>query len=243
MNELIAAFQFLTIIPPLIQRPFTHKELGRSVGLYPIVGLAIGGVLVGMDSVLSSIFPSSVRAALVLCFWVVLTRAIHLDGFLDACDGMFGGFTPKKRLMIMRDSRIGAFALIGGVLVLISIYSSILTSQDLMASLLLAPVLGRWSMSFAVVSFPYARPEGMGRTMKDNSSWKELMIASLTAFAAAWFIGQFLGLVMFGLIVLISFLGLRFVLRLIPGLTGDIYGAACISVELLILLIFSAIPG
>ncbi len=243
MNELIAAFQFLTIIPPLIQRPFTLKELGRSVGLYPIVGLAIGGVLVGIDSVLSSIFPSSVRAALVLCFWVVLTRAIHLDGFLDACDGMFGGYTPEKRLMIMRDSRIGAFALIGGVLVLISMYSSILTSQDLMASLLLAPVLGRWSMSFAVVSFPYARPEGMGRTMKDNSGWKELMIASLIAFATAWFIGQFLGLIIFGLIVLISLLGLRFVLRLIPGLTGDIYGAACILVELLILLIFSAIPG
>ncbi len=240
MSDLLAAFQFLSIFPAVIRRPFTEKELGRSVGYYPLVGLAIGGVMFGIMNGISRFFSSQVSAAFILILWVVLTRAIHLDGFLDTCDGLFGGFTPEKRLVIMRDSRVGAFALIGGVVLLISMFSAIESTNSMLCSLLLAPVFGRWALSFAVIAFPYARSEGMGRAIKDNSRWPQLLLASLTTLVIAWFAGQWIGLVVFGLAVITSFLWLRYVLRLIPGLTGDIYGATCVVIEVLVLVIFSA---
>ncbi len=240
MRELLVAFQFLSIFPAVIRMPFTEKELGRSVGYYPLVGLSIGAVLFVVMIGINNFFSIQVSAAVVLVLWVVITRAIHLDGFLDTCDGLFGGFTPEKRLLIMRDSRVGAFALVGGGVLLITMFSAIESSKNMVGSLLLAPVFGRWALSFAIVAFPYARPEGMGRAIKNNSHWPQLLLASLTTLIIAWFVGKWLGLIVFGLVLIVSLLWLRYVLRLIPGLTGDIYGATCVLVETFVLIFFSA---
>lgn len=240
MRELLVAFQFLSIFPAVIRRPFTEKELGRSVGYFPLVGLSIGVVLFVVMNGITNFFSIQVSAAVVLVLWVVITRAIHLDGFLDTCDGLFGGDTPEKRLLIMRDSRVGAFALVGGGVLLITMFSAIESSKNMVGSLLLAPVFGRWALSFALVAFPYARPEGMGQALKNNSHWPQWLLASLTTLIIAWFVGKWLGLIVFGLVLIISLLWLRYVLRLIPGLTGDIYGATCVLVETFVLIFFSA---
>ncbi len=239
MIELIAAFQFLTIFPTLVRRPFTAKELGRSSAFYPLVGLALGGLFFATQEIFSNHFSPLVSGAILLILWVMLTRAIHYDGFLDACDGLFGGFNPEKRMLIMRDSRVGAFALVGGSVLLITMFATIISSKNLLGSLILAPVFGRWGLTFALVLFPYAREEGMGKDIKDNSSWKQLLIASLTTLIIAWFTAQWLGILVFGIIIILSFLWLSYVLRLLPGLTGDIYGATCILIELMVLIIFS----
>ena len=121
----LAAVQFLLISPAFIRRPFTARELGAAVGFYPLVGLILGGLLVGLDWLSGWLFPPLVRSALVLTGWVLLTGALHLDGFLDACDGLLGGFTPERRLEIMRDERVGAYALSGGILLLLIQFSAL----------------------------------------------------------------------------------------------------------------------
>jgi adenosylcobinamide-GDP ribazoletransferase len=238
----LAAFQFLTIAPPLIRRPFTAKEMGRSVGFYPLVGLLIGAFLFGMNYLLGLVFPSLVRTALVLSIWVLLSGALHLDGFLDACDGLFGGFTPESRLEIMRDERVGAFGLAGGVLLLILKFSVLgsLAGQT-GDTLLLAPVLGRWAMACAVVVFPYGRSQGLGRDLKDQAAFWDLIQATVIAFIAAWFISGVTGLAA-GIVAGISVWGMAaFTLKRIPGLTGDIYGAVNEIVEITCLLTLIAI--
>ena len=87
----MAALQFLTIAPPLSRRMFTPGEMGRAVGYFPVVGLALGGLLYGLDEMLRFIWPDGLCAALVLLAWVLADgSALHLDGFLDSCDGLFG---------------------------------------------------------------------------------------------------------------------------------------------------------
>jgi len=234
-----AAFQFLTILPPIIRRPFTKEEMGKSVGFYPVVGLALGGVLLGVDAALRLSLPTQVAAVLVLAAWVVLTRGLHIDGFLDTCDGMFGGFTPERRLEILRDSRVGAFGVTGGVLLLLAKYAALTTLQDRTAALLLAPVFGRWAMSMAIVDFPYARKEGLGRDIKDQAGWLQIVLAGCTALAAAWLIGRMPGLLAMASVGLVMFVLVIWVQRLIPGLTGDIYGAICELSELTVLILFT----
>ncbi|MBE9525281.1 MAG: adenosylcobinamide-GDP ribazoletransferase, partial [Chloroflexi bacterium] len=167
MVSLIASFQFLTIIPTIVRRKFTPQEMGRAAGWFPLVGLALGALLYGLSRVLNLIFPLPVVAVLVLATWLVLTRGLHFDGFLDICDGLFGGFTPERRLEIMRDSRVGAFGVAGGVLLLLMKYAAMISLPNL-SGLLLAPVMGRWVLSMAIFSYPYAREKGLGRDMKDH---------------------------------------------------------------------------
>jgi adenosylcobinamide-GDP ribazoletransferase len=232
----LAAVQFLTIAPPVIKRPFTAREMGQAVGFYPLVGLLIGGVLLGADALLALILPAQARSALVLALWVLLTGALHLDGFLDACDGLLGGYTPASRLEIMRDERVGAYALAGGILLLLVKFSALSGLDSAFPALLLAPSLGRWGMAVAIVAFPYARPEGLGRDVKDHATWRQAALATLVTLVVAGLAGGMWGLIALGLAGLAVWLGARFALRRIPGLTGDIYGALNEMIEMIVLL-------
>lgn len=236
----LAAVQFLTITPPLVRRPFTDAELGRAVGYFPLIGALLGCLLVGFNSLLVFILPPSVSAALVLAAWVLFTGALHLDGFLDSLDGLFGGRTTEERLRILRDEHVGAFAVIGGILLLLVKFQGLAAISHRSAALWLAPVLGRWGMAVAVVAFPYARAEGLGRTMKDHAGWTQALLASAIAASAAWITAGALGLIILLLSGALMFLVVRFALTRLPGLTGDIYGALCELLEVFVLLGFIA---
>ena len=243
-TPILAAVQFLTVAPPLVRRPFTAQELGGSVGWFPLIGVLLGGFLAALDWLLALAFPSGVTAALVLAAWVLCTGALHLDGFLDSCDGLFGGQTPESRLRIMRDERAGAFAVIGGVLLLLLKYAALAGLSDRLTVLIVAPVVGRWGMALAVVCFPYGRDEGLGRAMKDHAGWQQVVLASFVVVAVivgATFTADHwrapLALLLAGVGTWAVAL---FVLRRLPGLTGDIYGALCELLEVVVLLVFVA---
>lgn len=240
LASVAAAFQFLTIMPPVVQRLFLPSEIGRAVAYFPLVGLAIGGFLAGLYWLLALVFPPAVVAGLILAIWVLLTGALHLDGFLDTCDGLFGGFTSEARLRILRDERVGAYAVAGGVLLLLLKYATLAAGANAIVALVLAPVLGRWAIIIAVVAFPYARPEGLGRDMKAHAGWAQAAVASIIALLAAWFAAAWPGLLAVLWTATITFAGARFALARIPGLTGDIYGALCELAELAVLLLFAA---
>jgi adenosylcobinamide-GDP ribazoletransferase len=235
-----AALQFLTIAPPLLRRPLTAAEMGRAVGFFPLVGLLLGGVLLGIDAAARFYWTPGLSAALVLAAWVISTGALHLDGLLDTCDGLLGGRTPEDRLRIMKDPRVGAFAVVGGTLFVLLKYLALASVADRLGAFVLAPVLGRWGIVFAIVFFPYARTEGLGRSMKDHAGWREVAFATLTAGVVSWLAGGERGLLALAAVFVAAWLIGRFTLKRLPGLTGDIYGASCEVVELLVLLIFAA---
>ncbi len=243
MIPFFAALQFLTQIPPIVQRPFTEKELGWSVGFYPLAGLSIGIVILIVNSLLGLFVPPLLRSALIITLWVLISGALHLDGFLDACDGILGGFTPVKRLEIMRDERVGAFGLAGGVLLLLIKFSALDALPGTSAALIIIPTLSRWGMSLAVITFPYGRPKGLGRAIKDNATWKELLLATLIAGLVAWFTFHWLGLIALGVAAVTVALIAAFILKRIPGMTGDIYGAINEIVEVVLLGLWAILLG
>ena len=240
MNALLAAFQFLTILPAVMRRPFSPRELGQAAGWFPLVGLALGGTLLGLHSGLISILPVEIGAALTTLAWIVLTRALHFDGFVDMCDALFGGFTPERRLEILRDARVGAFGLAGGVLLIMLKYAALASPGRIFPGLLLAPVLGRWVLTLALFAYPYARQHGLGRDLKDNVGWVQVTLATLLALSAAWFFAGLVGILAALAACLTLVAGAWFILRHIPGLTGDSYGALCETTELVVLLFFLA---
>ncbi len=244
LTAFLTAVQFLLISPAFIKRPFSARELGAAVGFYPLVGLILGGILLAADYFLALIMPPLVRLALILALWVILTGALHLDGFLDTCDGLLGGYTPESRLEIMRDERVGAFALAGGVLLLLIKFSALTVSMPIAPALLLAPVLGRWGMAIALFAFPYARPHGLGRAVKDNATRRQAVLATVLALlislAVAWWWADWRVLPAFAGAALVVWAGAKYTLRRIPGLTGDIYGALNEIIEVTVLLVLAS---
>jgi adenosylcobinamide-GDP ribazoletransferase len=240
----LTALQFLTLIPPIIRRPFTPQELGRAVGFFPLVGGLLGTLLAVLDRLMWPAIPANLSAALLLTGWVTATGALHMDGFLDSLDGLLGGYTPDRRMEIMHDERVGAFGLAGGVLLLMLKLTALAAMSNRGPALVLAPTLARWGMSLSIILFPYARATGLGRTMKDQAGWQQAAVATAIALmtvahAGAWLGGGYLAGVAMALAALVTWLVARFALARIPGLTGDIYGGLGETVELVLLLFFA----
>lgn len=228
LTTVAVAFQFLTIVPPPVRRPITPGELGNSVTFFPLVGLVIGLLLYALHHLLAPVFPPPVAAALLLAVWVAVSGALHFDGLLDTADGLLGGHTPDDRLRILRDTRVGSFAVAAGCTLLLLKFAA-LQSVGTATALIAVPILGRWWTSIAVALFPYARAEGVGRQLNENAGWLQALGATAFALAPLAFLAPKLGFATLGVSAITASVGawllIRFSLARIPGLTGDIYGA------------------
>ena len=158
-----------------LKRELSPEQLGRATTYFPVVGLVIGGILAGLNWLLLYILPAGVVNALLIVALVVITGAIHLDGFADTCDGIAGHKTVEERWRVMRDSRTGAFGVVGVALLLLVKYVSLNNVPDdlITAVLIFMPVASRWSMVYAIFAFPYARPEGLGAVYKKATLWPQ----------------------------------------------------------------------
>jgi adenosylcobinamide-GDP ribazoletransferase len=223
--DLLAALQFLTILP--VKRNFTSAQIGRSTAYFPVVGLIIGAILLGLHYLLHFLLPAGIVNALLLTVLVVLSGGLHLDGLADTLDGLAGHRTPERRLEIMRDSHIGGIGAVGLFIFLIIEYVALNSIPDkwMPFTLLLTPTASRWAMVYSIFTYSYARPEGLGKTFKQGASWIELLIASLVTVALAGILFQIAGLIIVAAVFIIINGAALYFKRQLGGLTGDTYGA------------------
>jgi len=195
---------------------------------FPVVGLMLGAILTLTDWGLRALFPQIVETALLLSLWVALTGALHLDGFLDCCDALLTARTPEERLEILHDTRMGAFAVVGAVCLLLLKFAILLELPvfSRMRTLLVVPTLSRAAMVYAAWAYPYARPgPGLGQLFRQELGWRQVVAATIVAVGASGAIWGLSGLATALFAWLLTVVVAWLVQRRIPGLTGDVYGA------------------
>ena len=230
----LVALSFLTLLPVGVANP-TDAEISRSRGWYPFVGLLYGLMLVGLVGLFILVSPILARTLLAVALLVIVpalvNRFLHLDGLMDFCDAMWGGRTVERRLEIMRDSRVGSFAVAGCFCVLLVKFAGLYTlalSDAFIVSLLVFPVISRWSMALLLTAFPYGRQQGIGSAFfAGNRPWLATALALLTTVVVCWLSLGVVGVSVLAVSSLLALaLGLWTARRLGGGLTGDCYGAA-----------------
>jgi len=237
MKYFMIALTFLTRIPLASKSIYQQEDFQKSIYFFPIIGLLIGGILWGSYYLLDMIFPQQVTAALLLLIYVLLTGGLHLDGLIDTVDGIYGGMTRERRLEIMKDTNPGAFGVLGAVLILVlrySIYAQL--SKGMLLFLIAAPVLGRQSMVWVQVFYPYARQEGLGKLFSVYHNFALFGVTTGISLVISFCIAQIAGIYVFLLTGLFCFFLASQIARLLGGLTGDTYGAVCELSEIFALL-------
>jgi len=231
----LTALRFLTIIP-LPGGKLSPREVGRSLAYFPAVGAIIGLILIALNWLLGLLLPSAIVNILLVVSLAIISGGLHLDGFVDTCDGMVGHKTVRERWRVMKDSRAGAFGIIGVSCLLLVKYISLnsVPADWLVLTLLLMPVLSRWAMVYAVFAYPYAKPSGLGKAFKQEASLLVFLVATVIALAIAVLPAQFAGLViMLGVWIIV--MAIAFYLKgRFGGLTGDNYGAINEIAEVLV---------
>ena len=128
LRHFLLALQFFTRIPVTGRLAdwvgFSPAMLRASAAYFPAVGVVIGCLVVALSATLMYYLPTAyaplVAAALGTTWSVWLTGAFHEDGLADVADGLGGSYDRERALIIMKDSRVGAFGAIAVVLALLS---------------------------------------------------------------------------------------------------------------------------
>ena len=239
---------FLTIIPASRDLDRGPNDISNSRAFFPAIGLLMGLLLVGVEEGSNRLFSEQLTAAFLVATLVIATRALHLDGLMDVCDGVFGGFTQERRLEIMRDSRVGAFGVAGGVTVLLLKYGALVALLSLpepgkVWALLLFPALSRWTMVVLLGAFPYARTQGMGSPFHGGGMKVATTVAGISALAASLLLGGFAGLgLFFGAVAVAWSMGWAMA-KALGGLTGDTYGATNEVIETTVIIAATALAA
>jgi len=239
--KFLAALQFLTTLPLPWRDKIGPEDAPRSTGFFPVVGIIIGLILFGLSLALGLLLPSTVVNILLIVSLVVVTGGTHLDGFIDTCDGIGGHKTPEERWHIMHDSRAGGFGIIGVCCLLLAKYLALnsIPTNLLMTTLILMPVVSRWTMVYAIFAHPYARPSGLGKAFKQETGRQKLGIATAIALAVAiglaWPAGPVIMLGTWAMTVAMA----AYLKRKFAGLTGDNYGAINEAAEVCVLILIS----
>ncbi|TAN61502.1 adenosylcobinamide-GDP ribazoletransferase [bacterium] len=226
MKPFLIALQFLTVFPVRISSEITADDSAGALIFFPVVGALIG-VILCLISLCFSFLPHLVTIAILLSAMVIVSGAIHLDGFVDTCDGIFSGRKKEEILEIMRDSRVGAMGAIGVTLLLLLKFTLLasIPKVDLWKLLILTPLFSRWAQVFACYSSPYAHKEGKARYFVEGAGKKEMFIATVFMLAAFVLLMPAKGItaVFFSIFAILLLMG--FVKKKIGGMTGDTIGA------------------
>ncbi len=126
LRHFLLAVQFFTRIPitgRLAQWVgYSPQMLRASAAHFPGIGWLVGAMVAGLSAGLLAVLPDSPMAPLVVAVLgtvasVLLTGAFHEDGLADVADGLGGSHDRDRALVIMKDSRVGAFGALALVLV------------------------------------------------------------------------------------------------------------------------------
>jgi adenosylcobinamide-GDP ribazoletransferase len=237
-GEFWLAATFLTTLPaPTFVVP--PGGLGLAARWFPLVGLVIGLLLWGVQSLAAFFFPTLLAGALVVLAWVALTGGLHLDGLADCCDGLLATTSRERRLEILRDPRVGTFGALGLILTLL--FKALAVGTATPVALLIAPVWARWLLLWAARQ-PQARPEGMGAAFAAGLTPGVIAIAGLLPIVLLLFAGG-RGLVAAVLATLAMLALVRLARERLGGVTGDVYGLVVEASEVVMLLVFAARPN
>ena len=161
LSLFLVAAQFLTRLPVPLIEGFQPGWLSRSARYFPLIGALIGLIGAGVWWLSSLCFPPAVAVGLTMSTSLLLTGALHEDGFADVCDGFGGGTSRESILAIMKDSRIGAYGAIG-IAVMLGLRWMTLASLPRAAFAILfigAHTVSRWCATALIWQLPYVRTD------------------------------------------------------------------------------------
>ena len=230
-RRLRMAVALLTRIPVAYPPDARDDDIGPSAAMYPIVGVAVGAVTIGAYYGAAAVWDgTAMPVAAAIVAWIAVTGGLHLDGLMDAADGLFSHRPRSDKLRIMKDPQVGAFGAVALAVVLILKAASLsaVPPHRVWKALLMAPMFGRLGMVYAGAAYPYARPEGgMGGAFAERVWWTHVGVAAFTTLVACTLVRDvrvWAALLACGVF---TFWAARRMARSLGGLTGDTYGALC----------------
>lgn len=178
----------LTVLPVRPPARVDRSTAGTAMTLAPVVGLALGVVVLAPLRLLAGawwwsppVLAPPVAAVLAVAAVAALTRGMHLDGLADTADGLGSGRPADRALEVMRRGDVGPFGVAAVVLcLLLQVAALDVCLSRGTGSLALAGALVTGRAALPVLcrrGVPAARPEGLGATVAGSVGGRGLLVS------------------------------------------------------------------
>ena len=220
-----------------------EKARDKMLLFLPVVGLEMGvmwACLAWLAGVLN--LPALVKGLILAVYPYLVTGFIHLDGYMDVTDAVKSYRSLERRREILKDSHVGAFAVIGIILLLLAQFAFMASVQENadFRILVFVPAVSRCCSSLAVTALKPMHTSQYADQKKPKSH-----IVVLVAMTAVFVAAGFLLCGRCGFVLLSCLAGygiaLRKAYKSLEGMNGDISGYALSIAELCAVAVYALI--
>ena len=211
-----------------------EKARDKMLLFLPLVGLEMGAIWAVLAWLCNFLqLPVLVKGLILAVFPYLVAGFIHLDGYMDVTDAVKSCRSLERRREILKDSHVGAFAVIGIVLLMLAQFACMASVPKEAAwwILLFVPAVSRCGSSLAVTVLKPMNTSQYADQKKPKSH-----VAVLAAMTALFVTGGFLLCGKYGFVLLGCLAGygaaLRKAYKSLNGMNGDISGYALTLGEL-----------
>ncbi len=230
LKSLFSAFLMYSRIPmPKVE----WKEENRRYSLcfFSMIGAVTGGLFLLWRLLCIKLgFNSLLYGAVSVLIPIIVTGGIHIDGFCDVIDAKSSYGDREKRLEIMKDSHIGAFAVLNLCMYMIvqtALFAQV-NNRKTAVIVALGFVLSRSMSGFSAVTFKSAKTEGSLQSFV-KSAHKKITVSVTAVSALLCFCGMILTDRFSGIVSTVTALCVmlyyrKFSYKTFGGITGDLCG-------------------
>lgn len=228
-NSFKIAFSMYSKIP-MPHTQWNEKNMRYSMCFFPLIGVVIGMLLIIWQKI-SDYFGVNLlfKSTIMVILPILITGGIHLDGFMDTSDAINSYKSTDEKLEILKDSHVGAFAVISVCIYLLAYLGASSQITGKMAYIMAASyVLCRALSALAVVTFKCAKSSGLLYAFSDSAqknTVKITMIIYIIICAAIMLdIDIFVGTVCLITAIATFFYYKKMSYKKFGGITGDLAG-------------------
>lgn len=227
---ILMSWGMFTILP-CPYRGWKEEARGHMLVAFPVIGVIIGLFWYLLYLVTISL-PMYLRCVIIAALPWVITGFIHLDGYMDVCDAILSRRDIEAKRRILKDSRVGAFAVICLSLLMLTQAAAVMSLDESGngAGLLLIPIASRICASLAVINM---KPMGSSQysEFKRVRTFTVILILMLLAILSVWLFWVRLGIVV-TVTCITYFVCALYGNKMLGGMNGDISGYALTIAEL-----------
>ncbi len=223
------ALVYFTRIPCYKFADYSEEYMRKIEKYSPVVGIIVG-IIGAITYILASfVLPSTIAILLSMIATILVTGALHEDGFSDFCDGFGGGHTKEQILNIMKDSCIGTYAAVGLICILGLKFFTLkeVPPEILPLTIISGHAISRFITTSIMFTHKYARDD-FSKSKSYNTaqqlSLKDLLFSGLFGLLLIVFLGFKYFFIIIPLFITRQIIGWKLSKR-INGYTGDTLGA------------------
>ena len=220
---------FLTILPVGID-PDGLSKAAKHIYLFPLIGALIGFLAGAFGWLGLHVFPPLVVGMLALGFIIILSGFHHTDGLLDFGDGVMAHGSPKRKIRVMHDQKVGTGGIALGLVTLLTTAFCIaeLGILYIIPALIVAEVSAKFSMIVAATAGGSAH-KGMNthfvNAMHDAHRHYRFLIALIISITLALVFLRSIGPIVVAVGITSALVMAAIAHRHFNGVTGDVFGA------------------